>query len=194
MDERKPQAEEQNFAQEEKGYYEKLNEQIAKTDYANYEFAEPATGSNGFTDGERKFGFILCAIVIALVVLINVIPVFAFIFRPRELTEENYRDYLNVEVVACGTNAGTNQSEYEIRVSRKENSYDISNFSMTVEVKFELVLSNSYVQGYEKEIEYQLSFSNFLFEADEVIVRKVTLPHVLYTDKSLTVVAVSGGM
>ena len=51
--------------QEEKGYYETLNEKIAATDYANYESVEPKN-ENGFSDGERKFGFILCAFMIAL--------------------------------------------------------------------------------------------------------------------------------
>ena len=194
MNEKKPPTDEQNLAQSEKGYYEELNEQIAKIDYANYEFAESATGSNGFTDGERKFGFIFCSIVTALMVLINIMPVIAFVFRPRELTKENYQEYIVIEAVSCGTNAETNQAEYEIRVSRRENSYDISNFSMTVEAKFELTFSNSYVQGYEKEIFYELTFSDFVFEADEVIVRKLTLPHVLYTDRKLTVISVSGGM
>ncbi len=194
MDERKPQTEEQNLAQDEKEYYEKLNEQISATDYSNYESIEPE-GSNGFLEGERKFGFILCWIMMALIFLINATSVLSIIFRPRELTIENYQDYITVDVVNCGTNAGTNDAEYEIRVSRKEKSYDITNFSIKVEVTFQLSPAmSSYLQGYDEEITYQMSFSDFLLKADETLVHKLTLPHVLYSERTVTVTTVSGGM
>ena len=78
--------------QEEKGYYEKLNEKISKTDYANYQSVEPH-GENGFSNSERKFGVILCTLMLAIVLLINVVNIFNFLTRPRELTLKNYRQF-----------------------------------------------------------------------------------------------------
>ena len=69
---------------DDKGYYETLNEQISNTDYGNYDSIEPHA-SNGFSDGERKFGFILCSIMIALVILINDSSVTAPLFNTGEI-------------------------------------------------------------------------------------------------------------
>ena len=131
----------------------------------------------------------------ALIFIINATSVLSIIFRPRELTMENYQDYIIVDVVNCGTNTGTNEAEYEIRVSRKERTYDVTNFSMKVEITFRLPPANlPYMQGYDEEITYQMSFSDFLLKESETLVHKLTLPHVLYSESTVTVITVSGGM
>ena len=147
----------------------------------------------GFSNKKRKILMISCALVVAVVLFIFLLPVFTYIFRPRELTIENYQKYVKVEVVDC-TNANSTGAEYEIRVSRKENSYDIANFAMTVEVTFELTGENPPVQGYEQEITYQLSISDFFVKENETIVKTVTLPHLSYDDKNVLVVSVAGDM
>ncbi|MBE5752917.1 MAG: hypothetical protein E7343_02490 [Clostridiales bacterium] len=194
MSEKKSQTEEFNSGQDKKKYCDTLNEETATTDSSTCESVE-LKGSNGFSDGERKFGFVLCWIVMALIFIINATSVLSIIFRPRELTMENYQDYITVDVVNCGTNTGTNEAEYEIRVSRKEKTYDVTNFSMKVEVTFELLPANlPYMQGYDEEITYQMSFSDFLLKENETLVHKLTLPHVLYSENTVTVITVSGGM
>ena len=171
----------------EKGYYETLNEKIAKTDYANYENVEPH-GSNGFTDGERKFGFVLCSIMLALVILINVTNVFTFLTRPRELTIENCNQFIEIDAVS---QSSVNTSEYDIRLTRKKKTYDIYDLSITVEVTFELMLSVPY---YEKTIKRQVSFSDSLFKDGEILTVHVSLPHVAYLDRGIKILSVSGGM
>lgn len=194
MSEKTSQTEELNSGQDQKANYDTLNEEIITTDYSTYESIEPK-GSNGFSDGERKFGFIVCWIMMALIFIINATSVLSIIFRPRELTIENYQDYITVDVVNCGTNAGTNEAEYEIRVSRKEKTYDVTNFSMKVEITFRLPPAFlPYLQGYDEEITYQMSFSDFLLKESETLVHKLTLPHVMYSESAVTVTTVSGGM
>lgn len=194
MSEKKSQTEELNSGQDIKERYDTLNEETATTDCSTCESVEPK-GSNGFSDGERKFGFIVCWIMMALIFIINATSVLSLVFRPRELTIENYQDYITVDVVNCGTNAGTNKAEYEIRVSRKEKTYDVTNFSMTVEVTFELSPAMlPYLQDVDEEITYQMSFSDFLLKESETLVHKLTLPHVMYSESAVTVITVSGGM
>jgi transcriptional regulator with XRE-family HTH domain len=171
----------------EKGYYENLNEKIAKTDYGNYETVEPHA-SNGFLDGERKFGFVLCSFMIALVILINVTNVFTFLTRPRELTIENCNQFIEIDAVS---QSSVNTSEYDIRLTRKKNTYDIYDLSITVEVTFELMLSVPY---YEKTIKRQVSFSDSLLKGGEILTAHVSLPHVAYWDRGIKILSVSGGM
>ena len=172
---------------ENKGYYEALNEKIAKTDYGNYETVEPH-GANGYSDGERKFGFVLCSIMIALVILINVTNVFTFLTRPRELTIENCKQFIEIDAVS---QSSVNTSEYEIRLTRKKNTYDIYDLSITVEVTFELMLSVPY---YEKTIKRQVSFTDSLLKDGETLTAHVSLPYVAYLDRGIKILSVSGGM
>jgi transcriptional regulator with XRE-family HTH domain len=171
----------------EKGYYETLNDKIANTDYENYETVEPHA-SNGFSDGERKFGFVLCSIMIALVILINATNLITFLTRPRELTIENCKQFIEIDAVS---QSSVNTAEYEIRLTRKKNTYDISNLSITVEVTFELMISVPY---YEKTIKRQVSFSDSLLNDGETLTAHVSLPHVAYWDRGIKILSVSGGM
>lgn len=174
--------------QEEKGYYETLNEKIATTDYANYESVEPKN-ENGFSDGERKFGFILCAFMIALIIFINVTNVVTFLTRPRELTVENCKQYLEIDAVSEQNSVNT--VEYEIQLKRKKNTYDIHDLSMTVEVTFELMISAAY---YEETLTRQVTFSDDLLKEGEVLTVRVSLPHVAYWERGIKILSVSGGM
>ena len=172
---------------EEKGYYESLNEKIAQTDYAEYEYVEPH-GSNGFSDGERKFGFVLCSLMIALVILINMTNVFTFLTRPRELTLDNCKQFLEIDAVS---QSSVNTSEYDIRLTRKKNTYDIYDLSITVEVTFELMLSVPY---YEKTIKRQVTFSDSLLKDGETLTAHVSLPYIAYWKRGIKIISVSGDM
>ena len=181
---------EPNKPQEEKGYYEAFNEKITKTDYSNYECVEPM-GSNGFSDGERKFGFILCSLMIALMLLINATSLISFLTRPRELTIDNCEQFLELDVI------GENSSQvdkYEVRLSRTKKSYDIQNLNITVEIKFERIpIFESYSKA-DKIVFKQVSFSEELLSEGEVLTATLTLPAFGYDDRQITVISVSGDM
>ena len=181
---------ESEASQEEKGYYDTLNEKIAKTDYSNYEWAEPM-GSNGFSDGERKFGFVLCSLMIALMLLINATSLISFLTRPRELTLDNYGQFLELDVV--GQNS-LQVDKYEVRLSRKKNGYDIQDLNITVEIKFERIpIFENYSQA-DKLVFKQVSFSKELLSEGEMLTATVTLPAFGYDDRQITVISVSGDM
>ena len=175
--------------QEEKGYYEKLNEKISKTDYANYQSIEPH-GEDGFADGERKFGFILCGLMLAIVLLINVVNIFNFVTRPRELTLKNYRQFLEVDVSALSS---VNEGLYEVRISKKKNAYDVENLQITVEIEFQKLLNDPSIDGDSWETR-QVTISDELFTDKEVLKQTVTLPSVMYIERDITVISVSGVM
>lgn len=66
---------------------------------------------------------------------------------------------------------------------------------MKVEITFRLPPAFlPYLQGYDEEITYQMSFSDFLLKESETLVHKLTLPHVMYSESAVTVTTVSGGM
>ena len=175
--------------QEEKGYYEKLNEKISKTDYANYQSVEPH-GENGFSNGERKFGFILCTLMIAIVLLVNVANIFNFLTRPRELTLKNYRQFLEVDVSQLSS---SNEGLYEVRISKKKNTYDIENLQITIEIEFERLMNSPNIDGNPKETR-QVTISDELFTDMEVLKQTVTLPSIMYIESGITVKWVSGVM
>ncbi len=175
--------------QEKKGYYETLNEEISKTDYAHYESVEPC-GKDGFEDKERKFGFILCSIFIALILFINGMNIFTYYTRPRELTKDNYAQFLKIDVV---TMSSSNVGVYEIRLTRKKNSYDVKNLQITIEIEFEKVFENTYQPGEQHESR-QVSLTDELFTAEEELKQTVTLPSIMYIERKITVISVSGEM
>ena len=94
-----------------KGYYEELREKMNDTDWENVEV--PPSGENGFSGGERRFGKILCICFIAAVLIIQLTRFFGYLNRDRELTLENYREYIEISVYATGGQNGfvTNPDE-----------------------------------------------------------------------------------
>lgn len=116
-----------------KGYYEELREKMNDTDWENVEV--PPSGENGFSGGERRFGKILCICFIAAVLIIQLTRFFGYLNRDRELTLENYREYIEISVYATGGQNGfvTNPDEYAVRITARE---DIGEFSVAIEVTF----------------------------------------------------------
>ena len=113
---------------------------------------------------------------------------FTFLTRPRELTIENCKQFIEIDAVS---QSSVNTSEYEIRLTRKKNTYDIYDLSITVEVTFELMLSVPY---YEKTIKRQVSFTDSLLKDGETLTAHVSLPYVSYWDRGIKILSVSGGM
>ena len=175
--------------EEEKGYYEKLNEQIAKTDYSNYEVEDSQKGSNGFFEGERRFGQILCGLFLAIILFLNGLTLYNWVFRPRELTKENYSQFLEVDVVETQT---TNNREYEVKLTSKKGSYPIYNLSVQVEVEFDAVFPQYHPSQYPKEIVRTVEFREDELLAGETLIATVTLPYHMYRQTKKSVIFVEG--
>lgn len=128
-----PSASSPTAAPAEKSYYEELREEMNDTDWENVEV--PPSGENGFSGGERRFGKILCICFIAAVLIIQLTRFFGYLNRDRELTLENYREYIEISVYATGGQNGfvTNPDEYAVRITAKK---DIGEFSVVVEASF----------------------------------------------------------
>lgn len=130
----------------EKSYYEELQEKMNDTDWENVEV--PPSGENGFSHGERRFGKILCICFIVVVLIIQLTRLFGYLNRDRELTLENYREYIEISVYATdGAASGgafvSNPDEYAVRITAKE---DIGEFSVAIEVTFSNILYGEIVR------------------------------------------------
>ena len=166
-----------------KGYYEELREKMNDTDWENGEV--PPSGENGFSGGERRFGKILCICFIAAVLIIQLTRFFGYLNRDRELTLENYREYIEISVYATGGQNGfvTNPDEYAVRITARE---DIGEFSVAIEVTFRNILYEDIVRtvniGGESlskgnAVEETLSFDTVVMETGyEVISVEGKLP------------------
>ena len=166
-----------------KGYYEELREKMNDTDWENVEV--PPSGENGFSGGERLFGKILCICFIAAVLIIQLTRFFGYLNRDRELTLENYREYIEISVYATGGQNGfvTNPDEYAVRITARE---DIGEFSVAIEVTFRNILYEDIVRtvniGGESlskgnAVEETLSFDTVVMETGyEVISVEGKLP------------------
>lgn len=166
-----------------KGYYEELREKMNDTDWENVEV--PPSGENGFSGGERRFGKILCICFIAAVLIIQLTRFFGYLNRDRELTLENYREYIEISVYATGGQNGfvTNPDEYAVRITARE---DIGEFSVAIEVTFRNILYEDIVRtvniGGESlskgnAVEETLSFDTVVMETGyEVISVEGKLP------------------
>ncbi len=116
------------------------------TDWENVEV--PPSGENGFSHGERRFGKILCICFIVVVLIIQLTRLFGYLNRDRELTLENYREYIEISVYATdGAASGgafvSNPDEYAVRITAKE---DIGEFSVAIEVTFSNILYGEIVR------------------------------------------------
>ncbi|MBQ8295307.1 MAG: helix-turn-helix domain-containing protein [Clostridia bacterium] len=113
---------------EEKSYYEELNEKIK-----DLPTTTQASGENGFSAADRKFGYILLAIFVAILLVLFVATWGAYLTRERNLTVENYREYLTIKVLST---RNVNPDTYEVRVTAKNRKiYDLD---MEVGVTFRL--------------------------------------------------------
>ena len=129
-----------------KGYYEELREKMNDTNWENVEV--PQSGENGFSVGERIFGKLLCICFIVVFLIIQGTHFFEYLNRDRELTLENYQEYIEISVyasdgAATGNSTVFNPDEYTVRITAKE---DIGEFSVAIEVTFRNILYEDIVR------------------------------------------------
>ena len=170
----------------EKSYYEELREEMNDTDWGNVEVSP--SGENGFSVGERIFGKILCICFIVVILIIQGTHFFEYLNRERELTLENYREYIEISVyasdgAATGNSTVFNPDEYTVRITARE---DIGEFSVAIEVTFRNILYEDIVRtvniGGESlsegnTVEETLSFDTVVMETGyEVISVEGKLP------------------
>ncbi len=141
-----PSASSPTAAPAEKSYYEELREEMNDTDWENVEV--PPSGENGFSTVERIFGKILCICFIVVFLIIQGTHFFEYLNRDRELTLENYREYIEISVyasdgAATGNSTVFNPDEYTVRITARE---DIGEFSVAIEVTFRNILYEDIVR------------------------------------------------
>lgn len=141
----------------EKSYYEELHEKMRDVDWENV--AVLPSGENGFSDGERRFGKILCVCFLALVLIIQGFRLGGYLTRDRELTLKNYGEYISVSVYPVGEGPIYSElKEYTVAVSAKT---DIEDFRITAEVSFYNV--RDMINGEIKYIYRDVSLSKSVF-------------------------------
>ena len=91
---------------------------------------EEGESCNGYSSGERKFGYMLFAVFTVVAVIMLAVQFAGWVSRPRELTMENYREFLDIDVVPT---KNFNPEDYIVRVTAKE---VMTNLRITVRVTF----------------------------------------------------------
>ncbi|MFQ7077458.1 MAG: helix-turn-helix domain-containing protein [Christensenellaceae bacterium] len=168
---------------EEKSYYEKLHEKMKDIDF---DVETYPSGQNGFSAWERKFGYILCSAFIVILLLIRISGLIGYINRDREVTTENYTEYVGVSVNSISS---FNPQEYDLSVTAKKR---ITNFEMTVEVFFHNPFNGLYGKDSE-DISKTVNFSIAVIESGETVTERITLEKIMF-DRRFEVISVSGGL
>lgn len=168
---------------EEKSYYEKLHEKMEDIDF---DVETYPSGQNGFSSWERKFGYILCSAFIVILLLIQISGLIAYINRDREVTTENYTEYVGVSVRSISS---SNSQEYDVTVTAKKK---IINFRMTVEVSFYDLFDIAFGKDSE-DISKTVNFSIAVIESGETVTERITLEKIMF-DRTFEVISVSGGL
>ena len=115
-----------------------MKKRVADIDWDNPESVLPPAGADGFTAKEKRIGRRLCMIFIAIVVLFQAGRLVNRLIRGKELTLENYQNYLEISVVATDAVTGGvavfNPDCYKVKISSKRDA--VRDFSIVVEVTF----------------------------------------------------------
>lgn len=136
------------------------------------------SGHNGYYAGERKFGYFVFVVFIIGVIVSSMVQFVGWVNRPRELTAENYKDYIDIDVTAT---RNYNPDEYIVRVTAKK---DISDLSLSLEVYF-----TGFIAGDQT---YTLVFSGNI-EKNGYLERTINLTY--YAPNSgYKVIDISGGL
>lgn len=144
-------------------------------------FDEPLM-RNGFTKTERILGYAAGAVFI-LIVLLNILSsVIAYVKRDRELTMENYKNYIEIDSEPVGN---FNIDTIEITVTFKAH---VSDFKLSLTLTFSEKLGSG---GYVTDI----SFSQKDCEQEEVLRKQIALDGYMYSPfAKIQVNSVSGGL
>ena len=126
--EEEPSAPQENARQA--SFCEILQEKSCYSDSPASEDAGIGSGCNGYSSGERIFGYMLFAVFTVVAVIMLAVQFAGWVSRPRELTMENYGDFVEIDIVAAES---FNPDEYIVRVTAKE---VMTNLRITVRVTF----------------------------------------------------------
>lgn len=96
------------------------------------------SGKNGYTASERTFGYFVFTVFVAVVVILLAVQFFGWITRPREITLDNYKDYIEIDVVPT---RNFNCDEHILRITAKQ---DVSGLDITLNVTFHDFLKGDY--------------------------------------------------
>lgn len=108
-------------------YYQKLNRKLAeKYPPGSIPPDENTLYGNGYMRGERIFGYVVWAVFL----LVLLIELFVWLGREREITAENYREFISIDVRATES---VNPDDYALYVTAER---DLLNISVTVSVRF----------------------------------------------------------
>ncbi len=102
---------------ENRSYYEELRENIGNTDYENYQPLSVPSGENGYIRQERKIVYLLCSFFLVFLAFARFSQLGGYLSRDRELTLQNYNDYVNVNIYSTTV---SNPQSYEIVVKAKK--------------------------------------------------------------------------
>lgn len=136
------------------------------------------SGRDGYGIAERVFGYIVMAIFICIVIVTESMQFIDWINRPRELTTENYGDYITVSVDPV---RNYNCDEYIVTIEAKE---DITDLNMFLEIDFYL-----YMKG---NVEQTVQFSGSI-KKGEKLEKRVYL-EIFGTYTRYRVRSISGGL
>lgn len=154
-------------------YYDRLHKKIGELEYSSdRQGLKESENGNGYTPAERKFGYTLF-VLFAVIMLVSLsFQFFGWVGRPRELTAENYGNYLEIDVIPA---TNSNPDEYIVRVTAKQ---DISDLSITLEIRFWTFVGDDFTEqvtlsGSPKKndtIEQSVALDDFAFERGYILV------------------------
>lgn len=146
--------------------------------------SDQPSGVNGFYATERKFGYVLCALFLGLLILPYALGVVNWATRERELTIANYKQYFTIDVSAT---ENVNWKDFEVSIIPQKDMYAISNFSITIEIEFQRM-------GYDNVLVREVEFSCETFRENSILSKTVSLDKIGYFERGVRVLSISGGM
>ena len=166
---------------EREGYYQKLNRKLAeKYPPGSIPPDENTIYRNGYTRGERIFGYLVGAVFL----LVLCVQLFVWLGRERDITAENYRDFLDIRVEAA---ENFNADEYLVILTAKR---DLLELSLSVEVRFVEISLVGTSPG--EEIAERTEFRIGELGARESVSRTVHLDTYMVYERGFEVLSVSG--
>lgn len=136
------------------------------------------SGYDGYSAAERRAGYLLFVVFTAIVVVLLALQLSGWITRPREITTENYKDHIEIDVVPT---RNYNCDEYILRVTAKQK---VDAFCITLKVTF-----HDFLQGDHSET---VELSGNLAE-DGKLETKVKIPFFTFS-YNYEVLSVKGGL
>ena len=142
------------------------------------------SGRNGYSSAERKFGYIVFAAFIAIIIFISFMRFFNWATRPRELTVDNYKNYIEIAITPARS---FNPDEYIVSVTPNAR---ITDFRMTLEVDFRIFDYSSGTGFIEFSETVTISGNP---EEQETIEQSVRIDEIAF-EEGYKVISVSGGL